>query len=404
MRVLLAASLLQIVCLLITATHTLSAPLPDACVTVPRLGDALQRYLQQPKQGVLSYHCRIPCGGLGDRLKGIATTFLLAVLTAKQFHIHFHEGPPLQTFLRPGPYVNWSLPHTHPSKVLWYNAFPRPSPKQLRAADGDWTVYLRTLFRKDTGLKTNRDFIPYLLKTPLRAALGTMGIDGAQCADMSCPFRCFWHLLFAGPAPALQHPYPLAHPPHGARPCGTPPRPTALPRLQSVGGLPPRAYWGLHVRMGGSAVRWASDVVRIQPDTLRTLLRATQAIMTQAGGSDLVYLATDSPLAHNASALLPGCVYWFDGVIAHTDKSRQQAVVSGSTKVWLDWFALSHAAAVIAAPSVRPSGFVQTAVWLSRANSTYLNVQEDGLVVSRRLYDGPGGWSTFTEVRGLPSP
>ena len=235
----------------------------------------------------------------------------------------------------------------------------------------------------------------------MRGAPGSMGIDGALCADMSCTFRCFWHLLFAGPAPSLRRQYPLAHPPDSARLCANPVRPASSPPhapLQSVGGLPPRRYWGLHVRMGGSAVRWASDAVRIQPDKLRMLFRAANAVMTQQADLDLVYLATDSPLAHNASALLPGCVYWFDGVIAHTDKSRQQAVASGSTKVWLDWFALSQASAVIAAPSVRPSGFVQTAVWLSRANSTYLNVQPDGLVVAHRGYHGPGGWSTSTEV------
>ena len=393
----LAAPLLLILSASVILMAVSAAPVPPSCTANTKLTKALQQYLAGPMRGTLAYYCKNPCGGVGDRLKGVMTTLLLAILTRKHYRIHSLDGPPLQTFLEPNHYIPWSQPFAS-TKILWYSMFPKPASRQLKAVNHDWVLYLETLLKKDTGLRVNRDWIPQLLRTPLRPTLEAMGIDGNVCPDLSCTFQCFWDLLFKGSTPLLQGPYPMAH----TQPAGEPCAPLGLQRadiaLLGRQGQEVPSYVGMHVRMGGGAVDW-QDVPRVPLPVLEPTFRAMQAVMGQLRGAGMpVWLATDSPAVQNASRRLPHCVVWFQGAIVHTDKSKGRADPRGNTKAWLDWFALSRAAFVVGAPAQRPSGFVRTAVWRSRLNSTFVGVDGDRVRVLRRWYVAVGGETGQSEA------
>jgi hypothetical protein len=49
------------------------------------------------------------CGGTGDRLRGIVTTFYLAILTERAFFLHATIPRPLETFFG-SQYIDWQRP------------------------------------------------------------------------------------------------------------------------------------------------------------------------------------------------------------------------------------------------------------------------------------------------------
>eukprot|EP00668_Euglena_longa_P000223 GGOE01000307.1.p1 GENE.GGOE01000307.1~~GGOE01000307.1.p1 ORF type:complete len:393 (-),score=37.25 GGOE01000307.1:251-1429(-) len=361
--------------------------LPFSCSSSPKLHAAMRKYLNMRKQGVLTYLCKPPCGGLGDRLKGLMTTFLLAALTGKDFRIQFVRVPPLQMFLQPATYVQWQTAQPLPKKVLALSNFPMPRTKQLKLHSGDWLLYLMALLNKDTALRVNRDWIPQMLTTPLRRSLSLMGIDGVACLDLSCIFQCFWDVLFLGPMDLVLKSSSVEK----WSPPGVPIGRFGMP--QEGDASEARGHLGLHLRVGGAGVAW-TDPPRLNMALLPALFTALASLLRQAPFSQLpVFLCADSAIARNLSRYLNHSVFWLRGEIIHVDKSRIRTDVNCNAHVWTEWFALASARHTFAAPVQKPSGFVQTAIWRSRGNITF--VQEVGASGSRvvdRCFPPSGSW------------
>ncbi len=71
------------------------------------------------KTGII-YSCTRYCGGLADRLKGIASVFVLALILHRPFYIDSDNPLPLELFLKPFK-IDWTIPSIHEAVLLQLN-------------------------------------------------------------------------------------------------------------------------------------------------------------------------------------------------------------------------------------------------------------------------------------------
>lgn len=95
---------------------------------------------------VWACHPSFPCGGHGDRVKGIISAFVLAILTDRLFYVDSPDPWDLRLFMEPG-YLDWRVVDVQGSPggrhVLWdHDLFERSYLKELLASsDRVWIVY-----------------------------------------------------------------------------------------------------------------------------------------------------------------------------------------------------------------------------------------------------------------------
>jgi hypothetical protein len=92
------------------------------CTSGPTFGMNEFRRLVPPAGGEMAfiYSCKggQPCGGLADRMIGMVSVFILAVLTNRSFAIEIDQPAMLQNFLIPNEY-DWTIPYPHTDVLHW---------------------------------------------------------------------------------------------------------------------------------------------------------------------------------------------------------------------------------------------------------------------------------------------
>ncbi|CAE7211730.1 gsdA [Symbiodinium sp. CCMP2592] len=294
---------------------------------------------------ILVYSCTpfAQCGGHGDRLNGIITTFLLAVLTGRAFFIDSESPLPLQLLLQPRS-IDWrvsgGLKSTAGLRHLSYHdkrwQFEADLEK-LAASDEEVLV-----------INMNYRMIRSLFEAPaFRKAAQQLGLP-----HNSPPFLAaeIFDVLF-GPTQLLRQEL------HSLR--------TELSLRRSI------AFIGIHLRTG--QIAW--DPARHDgPDELQAFLDCARKAEHDLGldletpwllatdSNSIIELASELPEAKTGKLRIPEA----RGRV-HIDRSGMEETLSGAAANYGEWLLFGRAAAVVLSRSY----FGETAAEVGRVRHAY---------------------------------
>eukprot|EP01006_Ploeotia_vitrea_P031871 TRINITY_DN64159_c0_g5_i1.p1 TRINITY_DN64159_c0_g5~~TRINITY_DN64159_c0_g5_i1.p1 ORF type:complete len:441 (-),score=8.41 TRINITY_DN64159_c0_g5_i1:70-1392(-) len=328
------------------STHGLQ--LPGPCELSATFAEYIRRYLEnaddREKNGMIVWTCPVKgrCGGLGDKMKGIASTFLIALLLNRNFGV-LHDSP---TELHD---------HVVPNLVQW-DSFVRnrtyPVVIHDRPPPDGKDVLSKAINKKIFYMETNQDLVSWLHSLPAYSqSLHMMGIDD-NCMTLSCIYGCLNSLLFK-PAPTLEK------------------------AIREKMVQHPR-YVSVQIRMGSDVKGWNDPMRQVQyvtdaqwdeVDKIREHLQKTQ------NQNVSIYLTTDS--IHQAKRAQQrysdDVLFTVEGPVTHADRSPIHVAAEGFWKVMLDnWLIGGGVHAVIS-----NSGFSYTGVWRTRLNSTVVRMNKN---------------------------
>ncbi|CAF2736802.1 unnamed protein product [Rotaria sp. Silwood2] len=149
------------------------------------------------KSPSITYLCREWCGGWGDRLRGITSTFILAILSRRRFYIDMPYPCELTKFLKPNLY-DWRPiePESH-RKHLYVettrnNQLARILYEKISSTNfiNDWSQY------EDIYITTNSDYItPVLANEHLQNLVSLLNFSSYESSQARL-FPLIYELLF----------------------------------------------------------------------------------------------------------------------------------------------------------------------------------------------------------------
>eukprot|EP00667_Euglena_gracilis_P012596 EG_transcript_12942 len=335
--------------------------LPQVCRINPPLAQYIAQYVVLPKEGLLVWSCppERRCGGYGDRMKGIASAFLLALLTRRQFGI-FHTDPvELREVLRPTAHVAWDV---YPKA--------RAYPVQIKDRPPRAGKDVVSKMPPTVWLETNQDLVEYLQSLPAyAAALTRMGL-AEGCVDLSCVYGCLFNTLF-DVGEGLQSTVASMLEEH--------------PQFVSV-----------QIRTGGGEVSGWSDPMRTSHYVVNRMWDAVDDWTKHHCLQCDIFLTTDSATHQKLALQRYGKrLFFVKGDITHSDRSSQQKAALGFPKVVLDNLMIGFAVHGV----ISNSGFSYTAVWRTRLNSTVvrMNRERTGYFIEPHLFTSAAkSWTIVT--------
>jgi len=306
------------------------------------------------------------CGGYGDRMKGITSGFLIALLTRRAFGIWHTDPVELRGLLRPAGPVPWDqLPANRSYPVRIKDKPPRSGKDVITKMPA--TVWL----------ETNQDLVEYLQSLPAyTATLAQMGI-GSRCTDMSCIYGCLFDMLFA-----------VGDDIQG--------------NLSQALALHPQ-FVSVQVRTGGGEISGWSDPMRTSHYVVDRMWDVVDAHRRNHCPQCHIFLTTDSASQQKGAMRRYGAeVFFVEGAITHSDRSSQEKAARGFPKVVMDNLLIGEAQYGV----ISNSGFSYTAVWRTKLNVTVvrMNKQRTGYYVEPRLYNNPLTSWTVVDAPFIPLP
>jgi len=295
---------------------------------------------------VLLYSCQpfAQCGGHGDRLNGIATAFLLAVLTRRVFLLDSESPLPLQMFLAPR-LIDWRVRGSMLATAGLRHHSYHDKRRQFEADIGALKAYDDPVLV----LTMNYRMIRSLVEAPaLRAEATELGLP-----EHSPPFLIaeIFDILFA-PSPVLQH--------------------ETRELRAALGGLEDGRFIAVHLRTGD--VAW--DPARHGKSELASFLDCARHAEAELGlppGPETPWLlATDSSEVAAAAAgtgearsgklRVPGA-----GGRVHIDRSDLGETIEGAAANYAEWLLFGRAAGAVLSRSF----FGETAAEVGRLRFAY---------------------------------
>jgi len=295
---------------------------------------------------VLVYSCQpfAQCGGHGDRLNGIVTAFLLAVLTRRVFLVDSESPLPLHMFLAPRT-VDWRVRGSALATAGWRQRSYHDKRRHFEADIGRLAASPDPLLV----LAMNYRMLRSLFEAPeLRPAAAALGLP-----EHVPPFFVaeVFDALFV-PSPGLRR---------------------EIGRLrEALGGLEDGRFVAVHLRTGD--VAW--DPARHGKAELQGFLacaRQAEAELGLPGGPETPWLlATDSAEVAEAAAALPEALAGKlrvpgGGGRVHIDRSDMGEVIEGVSANYAEWWLFGRAAAVVLSRSF----FGETAAEVGRVQFAY---------------------------------
>ena len=174
--------------------------IPQCKVLGLKFVDFLTSYLanhtQMPNR--LIYNCESNvrgrmCGGMGDRFRGIITTFYLALVTGRRFQIYHPVPVPLQEALKPNLF-DWTVPDADRDAFKHIPVDTRLMKLKLHK---QFVVWLSKSDGIDLRLQSNSFNIdPYLLRVPKYRDLLSQRLGFGDRCNITCYFGCLHAVLF----------------------------------------------------------------------------------------------------------------------------------------------------------------------------------------------------------------
>eukprot|EP00760_Papus_ankaliazontas_P011876 PhM_4_TR15092/c0_g1_i1/m.71805 len=187
-------------------TTTRGGVAPQSCATLgPRFELFIEEYIQthnnnkrrQPSTTPrLIYNCESNkkghfCGGMGDRFRGMITTFFLALVSNRTFKLYHPVPVPLQDYLQPHMY-DWTTSYDEIENIPVDKSLMRLQRHRAFAAKLASNLNTKT----DLRVQSNSFSVdPYVHgNRALHARSVAMGI-GPNC-NLTCYFNCLYDVLF----------------------------------------------------------------------------------------------------------------------------------------------------------------------------------------------------------------
>ena len=150
--------------------------------------------VQTRSNRTITYYCAKNCGGWGDRLRGITSTYILALCLRRRFLIDMPSPYELSHFLRPN-FIDWKVKQ-RPVNPLEVNSMNGRNARELDAniSSGNlteiWSNY------EHLRLTTNSDYITPILKNRFfRSIISQIGIRSNESSQQDL-FPLIFELLF----------------------------------------------------------------------------------------------------------------------------------------------------------------------------------------------------------------
>lgn len=124
--------------------------------------------IQKTSTKIITYYCQTHCGGWGDRLRGITSTYILSLLLQRRFVIDMKYPCQLSNFLLPN-LINWIPKNNNSTKNLNYlqlNSISSKYQNELYLNISTINLTKFWLSYDNIFLTTNNDYITPALKNP----------------------------------------------------------------------------------------------------------------------------------------------------------------------------------------------------------------------------------------------
>lgn len=154
----------------------------------------LLRTIQTTSNRTLTYSCTKHCGGWGDRLRGMTSTYILAVCLRRRFRIDMSSPMDLSYFLHPN-FIDWKM-MTRPNHVVHINTMNSQQAESFHRNLSSENI--TDIWSKDdhVSLTTNGDYITPILKNRFfRSIISDVGIRSNESTQQDL-FPLIFELLF----------------------------------------------------------------------------------------------------------------------------------------------------------------------------------------------------------------
>ncbi|UJR27645.1 hypothetical protein I4U23_008926 [Adineta vaga] len=320
----------------------------------------------------ITYRCRASCGGWGDRLRGITSAYLLAILSRRRFYIDMPFPCNLTTFLQPNLY-DWRPVELKSNRSQFYiktlqsNQLAGVIYERISASNfvQDWSIY------DDIYITTNSDYIrPALANKQIQHIVQLLNFSSEESTQARL-FPLLYEILF--------------RPTHSVTTLVD----QLLLNLEYSNRLQKRLMC-LHIRMGKNPTM-INDEVRSYRDTMvKDILDFIETNLT-INAQSLLFITSDSleinkyilnRYDNNQTISIPGPIMHID---RSSSSSSSQKQCQGFLKAISDFYVLGECDVLIMARS----GFSE---WASRRRNL-TNQFKQLYLYCRGIYQVTGhGW------------
>jgi len=299
------------------------------------------------------------CGGLVDRLRGIAFTLLLAVLSRRKLLLYWGMPNGEQIYLEPNA-INWIPQKSDVSSMAVYSVMDSADAKLDRAVNA---IGQNNLMKVALHTNLELELINKVSSKPqwLIDGLKRTGLDTLTTEEINDVFGIAFRYLFQIKG-------------------------DVIPRLNVISsmGLDGQKYVAVHVRTGfvGSNLEKSESAnqrkcIRKKEQWKQMLNCAVSVANSNSGHNSSIFLATDSKLVKDLARQMYGSRFMtLDIILTHVDRidkntGANTAESEGLVSVWVDFFLLAQSYAQVRAGSdwVWGSGFALGSSHLCRLPS-----------------------------------
>ena len=288
------------------------------------------------------------CGGLGDRLRGIVYTLLLAVFSGRRLLLHWGMPNGENVYLKPN-LINW-VPEKSDTENM--TVFTVMDSGQSNVESAIKTIGMNTSVNVALNTNLELELIKTLEFKPewLIDGLKRTGLDVLSNTDINAIFGIAFRYLFGFTSDVLHE----------------------VNKARFLLGLDTQKYVAVHIRTGfvGSYLEQSDSAntmkcIRKKEQWEQMLRCAASVANTSTGSNSSIFLATDSKLVKDLATKISGVRYrTLDVVLTHVDRMNKnsgpnEAESKGLLSVWVDYLLLAQSYIRVRAGSdwIRGSGF-----------------------------------------------
>ena len=263
----------------------------------------LSSFDQPRSHKTMVYSCRQRCKGWGDRIRGVMSVYILALLTRRRFMIDMNIPCPLSHFLQPN-IVNWTFSEPKSTSdrkrtrlVISTTLFDEAENKRFdtlitsKNFISEWESY------DDVWMTTNTHLTRRALRNPLANSSWLIGrLPPIMTVDRNI-FPLLFELLFK-------------------------PTKTLIQSVEKVLHLPYEQLVCVHIRMGQNPSNPRDSVFPFRQNITRTMIKFLDTKLGSVSAkSTRIFVASDSNAAINeVEKKFPGSVVTVPGPIMHIDR------------------------------------------------------------------------------------